>query len=58
MRGSQLLGLLLKKLGQHAVAVGLSAALVAGCLSAGASEVMRCVLSRRHTACNSSRCRQ
>lgn len=33
--------LVLKKLHQHAVAVGLSAALLASCLSAGASELLR-----------------
>ena len=38
---SQLLSLVTKKIGQHAVAVGLSAAMLASCLSAGASEVMR-----------------
>ena len=38
------MGLMLKKLGQHAVAVGLSAALLASCLSAGASELMRYVV--------------
>jgi len=38
------LSLVVKKLGQHAVAIGLSAAILASCLSAGASELMRCVL--------------
>ena len=38
---SRLLTLVRKKIGQHAVAVGLSAAMLASCLSAGASEVMR-----------------
>ncbi len=42
--GHKLMGLVLKKLGQHAVAVGLSAALLASCLSAGASELMRYVV--------------
>ena len=41
----QLLELVLEKVGQYAVAVGLSAALLASCLSAGASELMRCVSS-------------
>lgn len=38
---SRLLTLVRKKIGQHAVAVGLSAAMLASCLSAEASEVMR-----------------
>ena len=38
---SRLLSLITRKIAQHAVAVGLSAALLASCLSAGASEVMR-----------------
>ncbi|KAL3159613.1 hypothetical protein ABBQ38_010023 [Trebouxia sp. C0009 RCD-2024] len=38
---SRLLSIVTRKIGQHAVAVGLSAAMLASCLSAGASEVMR-----------------
>ena len=38
---SQLMNLVVKKIAQHAVAVGLSAALLATCLSAQASELMR-----------------
>lgn len=40
-QGRKLLGVLLKRLGLQAAAVGLSAALLATCLSAGASEVLR-----------------